>query len=445
MNIVVAGAAAVGTHLAKLLAKEQHDVVLMDVDANRINQLTFMNMMTMVGDPTSIRALKEAGVPNCDLFIATTQEQSQNVHACILATSLGARKTLARIDNNELIRTQESRDFYRRIGIANMVYPEQLGGQEAAAAIIRPWVRMSFDLCDGNLQLLCVKLHDSAPIIGQSMIDIGKAKHNFHVAAISRGDRLIIPTGQDVVQAGDIVYFITVPGKIDVIRMICGRKEIDLHRLIFIGSTRMGIQTTYFLPEDDYEVIFIESDPHEVEHLLEKVPHATVQMGNESIVETLTDLHLNEHDAVLAFGPNSDSNILACLTAKKLGVGKTVVEVGDIEYINMAAQLNIDSCINKKTLTASSIYQLLLDADKTNAKCFSLIDAEAADLVAQPNSEITKKCVIDLNLPKGITLGGMVRNGKGMTITGQTQIQAGDHVVVVCMSYLFPKVEKLFL
>lgn len=444
MKIVVAGAAAVGTHLAKLLAKEEHDVVLMDDDANRINQHTFMNMMTMIGSPTSIKALKEAGVPDCDLFIATTQEQSQNIHACILATSLGARRTMARIDNNELISTQESRDFYSRIGISMMVYPEQLGGQEAAAAIIKPWVRMNFDLCDGHLKLLSVKLHDKAPIIGQSMIDIGKAKHNFHIAAIGRGDEVIIPNGQDVVQAGDIVYFITVPDKLDVIRMICGREEIKLKRLIFIGSTRMGIQTTYRLPHD-YEIIFIESDPHETEHIMEKVPHAIVQMGNESIVETLTDLHLNKHDAVLAFGPNSDSNILACLTAKKLGVGKTVVEVGDIEYIKMAAQLNIDSCINKKTLTASSIYQLLLDADKTNAKCCSLIDAEAADLVAQPNSEITRKSVLELKLPKGITLGGLVRNGVGTTITGQTRIQAGDHVVVVCMDDLFPKVEKLFL
>ena len=147
----------------------------------------------------------------------------------------------------------------------------------------------------------------------------------------------------------------------------------------------------------------------------------------------------------MPLGEDSGNNVLACLTAKKLGVGKTVAEVEDVAYIALAANLNIGSTINKKLLSASSIYQLLLDADKTSAKCFSLVDAEVADLVAQPGSHITQKRVKELSLPRGITLGGMVRDGKGQTITGDTQLQPGDHVVVVCMNELIGRVEKLFL
>lgn len=443
MKIIVAGAAEVGTHLAKLLARDNMDVVLMDDDADRIGQLTFMNLMTMVGNPTSIQALREAGVPHCDLFIAVTPSESVNIHACILAANLGARKTVARIDSYEL-QKPESADFYKRIGISRMVYPEMLGGEAVAAAIRRPWARMSADLSDGQLKLLCVKVYEGAPLVGQRLMDVGRVHRQFHIAAIKRDDQLIIPGGMDQVLAGDIVYFITLPDKIDVVRHICGKQDRRLRRVVIVGGSRLAVQTTYFLPRD-YEVVIVEHDRARAQELMEKVPYAKVLLGAGGDFETLTDLHLESSDALVALGDDSGMNILSCLTAKKMGVGKTIVEVGDVEYISMAANLNIGSTINKKILTASAIYQLLLDADKTSAKCFSLVDAEVADLVAQPGSRITSGPVMTLGLPKGITLGGLVRDGVGQTVTGQTQVQAGDHVVVVCMNNLIEQVERLFV
>lgn len=444
MKIIVAGAAQVGTHLAKLLAKENMDVVLMDADPDKINPLTFINLMTMVGSPTSIHSLREAGVPSCDLFIAVTPEESVNIHSCILAASLGARKTVARIDNYEL-QKPESAEFYKRIGISHLVYPEMLAGQAIAQAIKRPWSRMSHELCDGHLLLLGVKIYDGAPIIGQTLIEVGRRQHDyFHIAAIRRGDDLIIPGGTDSIHSGDLVYFITIPEKQDIVRHICGKKERHIKRVVIMGGQRIGVQTCYYLPHD-YEILFIESNRHTAEYLMEKVPSAKVIQGEMGEQEALSAVNIEESDAFVALGDNSGANILSCLTAKKMGVGKSVVEVDDVEYISVAANLNIGSSVNKKIIAASAIYQLLLDADKTNAKCFSLVDAEVADLVAQPGSKITSKPVMNLSLPKGITLGGLVRNGKGMTVTGQTQIQPGDHVVVVCMNEKIAQVEKFFV
>ncbi|MBP5214417.1 MAG: NAD-binding protein, partial [Bacteroidales bacterium] len=207
---------------------------------------------------------------------------------------------------------------------------------------------------------------------------------------------------------------------------------------------RLGIQAAYAL-SNNYDILFIEQDRRQAEVLLEKLPKSKVMNGDSADIDFLSEIGLTNTDAFVALGDNSGTNVLACLTAKKLGVGKTVAEVEDVDYIALAANLNIGSTINKKILTASSIYQLLLDADKTNAKCFSLVDAEVADLVAQPGSKITRKAVKELELPRGITLGGMVREGVGQTIKGDTQIQAGDHVVVVCMNEMIGKVEKLFI
>lgn len=443
MKIVVAGAQEVGTHLAKLLAKEKHDVVLVDSDTNRISQLTFMNLMTMVGSPTSIHALAEAGVPDCDLFVAVTPDESTNIHSCILAANLGARRTMARVDNYETQKA-ESAEFYKRIGISDLVYPEMLGGQFIAAAIARPWSRQSVELCDGCLLLLTVKVREGAPIVGQKLMDIGRKHHeSFHVAAIRRDADLIIPGGNDVVKAEDLVYFVTMPSKADVVRYTCGKKERDLKRIIVLGGNRLGIQLCYYL-EKDYDIVFIEDDEDNANHVMDKVPKAKVIRGMKNYTDSLQDLSISEHDAFVAVGPDSDSNILACLTAKKMGVGKSIVEVGDVEQVTMAQTLNIGSTVNKKTLTAASIYQILLDSDKTNAKCFSLVDAEVVDLTAQNGSTITQKPVMELRLPRGITFGGMVRNGQGHTVTGQTHIQPGDQVVVICRNESIADVQNLF-
>ncbi len=433
-----------GTHLAKLLAKDKMDVVLMDADPARIAQLTYMNLMTMTGSPTSIHALKDAGVPRCDLFIAVTPIESVNIHACILAANLGARKTLARIDSFEM-QKPESAEFYKRIGISRLVYPEMLGGEAIAAAIRRPWARHSFDLCDGSLLLLGIKVREGAPIVGQSLMQIGQKHHDsFHVAAIMRGDDTIIPSGEDVIMAEDLIYFITLPQKSDVVRFTCGKKDRKLQRVIIMGGNRLGVQTCYYLPKN-LKIVFIENDRQKADYVMDKIGKAEVVRGASGNVETLTELGVSDNDAFVALSDNPDSNILACLTAKKLGVGKTVVEVSDIEQITMAQNLNIGSTVNKKLLTASAIYQMLLDADKTNAKCYSLVDAEVADVVAQPGSKITQAPVFRLGLPKGITLGGLVRNGVGMIVTGKTQIEPGDHVIVICRDERISAVERLFV
>ncbi len=444
MKVVIVGAAEVGTHLAKLLARENMDVTLIDSDAEKVGQLTFYNIMTLIGSPTSISDLKEAGVPNADLFVAVTPVESINIHACILAANLGARKTVARVDNYETM-SEANCEFYKKIGINRLVYPELLGGQAVASAVMRPWARISHEMCNGHLLLLCVKVYEDkgTPILGLSLIEIGKKYGQFHIAAIQRGEETIIPKGTDVIKAGDLIYFIVAPANANYVRLACNKRETHINRVVILGGSRLGIQSTHFLPKS-MSVVFVDDDQKDAEHLMEQVPKASVINGKTSDLDTLMELGIGEEDALVALGENSGSNVLACLMAKQLHVGKTVVEVEDVDYIAIADKLNIGSVINKKQLTASVIYRLLLKSDKTNAKTFSIYDAAVADIVAQPGSKITQKPVIELGLSRNITLGGLVRNGEGMTITGQTVIQPGDQVVVVYQNENISQIEKLF-
>ena len=161
-----------------------------------------------------------------------------------------------------------------------------------------------------------------------------------------------------------------------------------------------------------------------------------------------TDLLLQEGikdaQAFIALTENASTNILACLAAKRFGVYKTIAKIENIDYIPLAESMDIGTIINKKLIAASHIYQFLLDADVSNVKCLAFANADVAELVARPNSKITKKEVRELKLPKDITLGGLIRDGKPMMIQGDTHIQPYDHVVVFCLDTAMRKVEEFF-
>ena len=417
----------------------------MDPDPEKTSQLTFFNIMTLTGSLTSISDLREAGVHKADLFVAVSPNESVNIHACILAANLGARKTVARVDSNETM-MEDNADFYKKIGINRLVYPELLGGKAVVSAINRTWARSTHELCDGRLLLLCVKVYGEAghPIIGKTLIEIGKNFGRFHIAAIIRGEELIIPKGSDTIEAEDLIYFIVTPENDKYVRLACKKKETHINRVVFIGGTRLGIQASRLLPKN-MAITFVNHGQKEAEYLKNMVPNAEIIDGSSSNMEEWNEIGLSSTDAIVALGDNSGENVLACLMAKKLKVGKTVVEVEDVDYIAIADKLNIGSVVNKKILTASVIYQLLLRSDKTSAKTYSIYDAEVAEFVAQPNSKITQKPVFQLNLSRNITLGGLVRNGEGMTITGNTVILPGDQVVVVFRDENIGQIEKLFI
>lgn len=153
---------------------------------------------------------------------------------------------------------------------------------------------------------------------------------------------------------------------------------------------------------------------------------------------------LKNTEAFVALSGNSETNILACLAAKRMGVNKTVAEVENIDYIGMAESLDIGTVINKKMISASHIYQMMLDADVSNVKCLTFANADVAEFTVKADSKITKHLIKDLGLPKGTTIGGMIRNGEGILVTGDTLVRAGDHVVVFCLSMMIKKIEKYF-
>ena len=446
MKIIIGGAGAVGTHLVKLLSHERQDCVLIDEDDERLNGLdSSYDMMTMQGSPTSIRTLKDAGCEGADLFVGVTPEESRNVNACILAHALGAKKTVARIDNYEYLDPQ-MKPFFKNLGIDSLIYPEVLAAKDIINGLKLSWVRQRWDVHDGALVMLGIKLRGSCEILNQPLKDLCGPDDPYHIVAIKRSDETIIPGGNDVLQLHDLAYFMTTREYIPYIRKIVGKEHYaDVKNVIVMGGGKTSVRAALTAP-DYMNIKIIERDERRCEQLnsLLSETDAMVIHGDGRDLSLLEDEGIHNTQAFVALTGSAEANILACLTAKKLGVRKTVAMVENLDYVSMAEELDIGTIINKKNIAASHIFQMMLDAEVSNMRSLMMVESDVAEFVAAEGSRVTKKPVKALGLPFGVTIGGLVRNEQGYLVNGNSQIQAGDSVMVFCHEHNLKKVEKFF-
>lgn len=442
MKIVIAGAGAVGTHLAKMLSKEKHTIVLLDEKTEKIKQLEAnYEILAVVGSPTSLKDLREAQVPSADLFVAVTPYESTNITACLLATNLGAQKTLARIDNKEYL-LPKNKEFFKSMGVDSLIYPERLAADEIVNGLQKGWVRQYLEFSDGELIVLATKIRASSPLCNQQLMTAFQNNNRLRVVVIRRGHDTIIPVGKDQILINDIVYFLTTRDGIDEVRVLSGKEDFEIKSTMFLGASRISIRAVQELPSS-MNIKVIEQDKEKGFRLLDKTDKAMMINGDGRDIALLKEEDIESFDAFVALSGNSETNILACLTAKSLGVKRTIAEVENNDYIAMAESLDIGAIINKKIIAASHIYQLILGGD-VSVKCLTFVDALVVELMAEDGSPITKDCLKNLKLPQNTTIGGIVRNDKGMVAVGETQIQAGDKVIVFCGEDTVHKLEKLF-
>ena len=423
MKIVIAGARAIGTYLAKLLSRNNEEIILIDDDEDSLDNIsTNFDVLTLHAHPGSIKALRQAGVQECDLYIAVTLDQHVNLESCAIAKALGAKQTVAKVEDYEFA-NPENHDTLKASGVDSVIYPELLGAKDIINGLKMSWVRLRWDVHNGALVMLGIKLRETAEILNRPLKEISGPEDPFLIVAIKRGNETIIPNGNDELKVNDLAYFMTKRNYIPLIRKLVGKEGYaDVKNVMVMGGGKTAVRTASTLP--DYMNMKI-IDGRDVSLLIE-----------EGIKNT---------QAFVAITGNAETNILACLTAKRMGVRKTVAMVENFDYAAMAESLDIGTIINKKAIAASHIYEMLMDADVSNVRFLMNANADVAEFVAQPGSKVTRKKVFELGIPYGMTIGGLVRNGEGMLVRGGTQIQAGDNVVVFCHNADMKRIEKFFL
>ena len=443
MRIVIAGAGEVGTHLAKLLSREDMEISLLDENPDRLGDLSAnYDLLTKVGNPTSIHDQRDVGVPRCDLFISVTPHETENMTACLIANSLGAKRTLARIDNYEYL-LPENKKFFENMGLNHLIYPEVLAANEIEESLRTNWMRYHLHLCQGALELCIIKIRNTAKVIGQTFAS-GIYNHGkYRIVAIKRDQQTLIPRGGDMVLENDMVYCVCTKENMEFMREELGKSKRDIKNVIFFGGDRITRKAATELT-GEMSIKVIEKNRELCNIISDKVPNALIINADGSDMDVLRDEGIQEADAFVAVTDSSEANIFACLAAKRFGVRKTIAEVENLDYIPMAEGLDIGTVLNKKTIAASYIYQMLLDASVRGVHNLTSADAEIVEFEAKEGSLITRRKIKDLDLPDEANIGGIVRADEGLLVNGDTQVLVGDLVVVFCKSHVIRNLERFF-
>jgi len=445
MNIIIAGDGEVGFHLAKMLHDENHDITIVDPHEDLLKMLeSHTDILTITGDSTSVSVLNKAKINKADLFISVLHDEQTNIIASILGKKLGAKRTIARINNTEYL-YPATKEIFTSMGIDELVCPESIAADEIIALLKQTAATEIYNFSHGRLSLFLIKLDENALVLNKSLNQIAEEypQLDFRAIAIHRNSKTIIPRGDDKFMANDLAYVITKPDGIHKLLKLGGKQRIEIKDIMIAGGGRIGTKTALKL-EKSMNIKLVEMEKERSQKLANILERALVINGDARDIELLKEEGIDHTDAFIAVTDNSETNILTCLHATKLGVKRTIALVENLDYIDISQNIGINTIINKKLISASYIARFTMDAEVTSIKCLSGIDAEVLEFVAKPNSMVTRKPIYKLDIPEGAIIGGIVRNKNSYIAIGNFQIEENDHVVVFALPKAIHKLDKLF-
>ena len=445
MNIIIAGDGEVGVHLAKSLSELGHDITVVDPHSELLKRLeSETDLMTITGEATSPQVLRDAGVADCDLFLAVLHEESINLVSCILAKKFKAKKTVARITNAELL-SPKHRDIMRELGIDEMVCPERIAAKEITNLLNNTAATEFFDFSGGLLTMYVIRLEAGSPVVDHAVSDLVQTYRDLQVkvVALLRGGDTIIPHSDTVFHAGDLAYIIGRANQVETINRVAGKQAVNIRNVMIAGGGRIGRYAASTL-QDRLRVTLIEEDRERAEELSATLADTLIIHGDATNIELLKEEGLQQADAFIGVTDSSETNVLTCLHAKRLGVRRTIALVENTGFINISQDIGIDTIINKKLITASYIARFIVRGDAVSSKWLSGTNAEVLELVVGKWSAAARKPIGKLDIPLGATIGGIVRGRETLLPNKEMQLKQGDKVVVFTLPKVMDRMTRLF-
>jgi trk system potassium uptake protein TrkA len=445
MRIIIAGAGEVGSHLAKMLSQEKHDIILVDPDEEKLKHISAsLDVMTRAGSSTSISLLIDCDIRRADLLIAVATSEETNITTSILGKKLGAARTIARIDNQEYLYPKYV-DYFTSLGVDYMIYPEKIASREVVGLLEQTGSTDQVSFEGGKLTLFAIKLEEDAPIINKTLLETAKKlnSQDYRAVAITRNGKTIIPRGDDKFLANDVIYVISNQEGIKDLMEYSGKEKIDINNIMILGGSRIGMLTAKEIG-NHHNVKLIELDREKSYRLSNYLNNTLVINGDGRDMNLLIEEGLKNMDAFIAVTGDSETNILSSVLANRLGVKKTIAEVENIDYIALAENMGIDTIINKKIITASRIFRFTTSESVSSVKCLTGTEAEVMEYIAKPDTKIINAPLNQIGFPKGSIIGGIIRQNSSFIANGYTIIEPGDKVVVFALPSAIKKVGKFF-
>lgn len=447
MRVVVVGAGEVGFDVARILSLEQHDVTVIDVDADVLGRVQEkLDVMTVHGNGTSALVLRDAGIQDAEMLIAVTAIDEVNLIACMMGDRMGVPTTIARTRSDEIARAHsvlKAKDF----GIDLVIHPEESAAAEVTRLIQRAAATDVLTFCDGNLHLVGIRLDEGAPVIGKTLQEVVEEhpELSFRIKAVVRGVRTILPRGDERLHPNDQIFVLTRPKYVTPVSRVMGKDETRMQHVMVLGGTRVGAGIAMRLSQQGGKRIkLIEPERSTCEELAEELDNVLVIHGDTTDIDLLVREGLGEMDAVVAVTDDEESNLVTCLMAKHLGVQKTVGLLSKGAYIPISKAIGLDAAVSKKLAVAREVRRYLRGKHVLSVATVHGLDAEILEIQAAPGAPVTRKPLKDLNLHSGILLGAVQHDGSTEIATGTTHIEPGDRAIVFVLPEQVERVEDLF-
>ena len=454
MKIIIEGAGQVGSHLAKMLSHEGGDITVIDDNELRLQRLTAVaDVVTVLGDPSSITVLKEAGCHKADLFIAVnpTTTQTVNIVSALLAKRLGSKRVIARIDDEAFL-LPENKLMFKDMGIDMLFFPEKIASDEIIDMLKHTASTDSMDFARGKLQLVVFRLDDDSPILDMTVAEFtaamtaASAQAQLRIIAIARKGETIIPKFDTRFAYNDHLYIIAKREGVPAILKFLGKDNIEVDKVMILGGSEIGEMVAAQLARQQLDSVkIIDIDKNRCRELTEKLPSdVMVANGDARNSDFLVEEGIREYDALVACTGNDEANILSCVVAKKFGVARTVAQVENLEYVRLAEDMGVDVVINKKLITAGRIFKFTLSDKVRFVRYMSGTDAEVLEYTAAPDSKVTRGALKDIGFPRNAIIGGVIRGSESFIAVGDTRIEPYDRVAVFALPDTVKEVDKFF-
>jgi len=443
MKIIIAGDGEVGYYLARLLILEFRDITLIDTQYEKLAIAEKdLGIATVSGDSTSYKVLKKAGIENTDLLIAVTSAESSNITTCIIGKRLGAKFTIARIDNMEYLADTKSLDL-RDTGIDVLISPESLAAREVKYILKSPALKETFNLHGKALYLMGLLLDEGSPVADWSIAETaGLIPYNsFMIVAVHRNGATLIPNGDLQLMKEDLVYFVATEEGKDSVVEYAGKKTVRIKNLLVIGGSRTGKQIALKLSKY-YRIKLIDKDIERCNYLAKNIPDVQIVCGDGTNIKLLEEEGLSTFDAIVSVTGNSETNIFACLIAKDYGVRKAIAMVENTGLFDYTREMGIDTLINKKMAAANYIFRYIIKG-RFLTHLYG-VNARIQEFIVKQDSKAAHKPIRELNFPENNVISGAVRNGAGYITLGDFQLQAEDKVYVFSLPGSSPDISSFF-
>lgn len=445
MHIIVIGAGEVGRHLCQQLSHEDHDVILIDRDQDKLRRVERdLNILSITGNGGSSQVLREAGASKADLFIAVTNIDEVNLIACIMAKKYGAKSLIARIRDEDYLRA-DSPFNGEELGIDMLINPDKAMAEEILKISKFAHSFEIVDFANGEVILIGYHIEKDNPSCGIALADLKALKglYDFVIVAIVRAGKTLIPRGEDIIRPDDRIYLVVKKDDIRAAEKILGMEQKPLKKVFIVGGGRVGLNVAKALEQQDIDVYVVEKESDRCENLAEELENAVVLNCDGLEARDLIQEGIDSADLLVAVTNGDTTNILASLLAKHHGARKSITRISHPDFIPLLGKLGIDVALSSRLVAANMILRFVRRGLILSVASLLGSDAEVVEFIVSTHWKYRETALKSIKFPRQANLGAIIRDGDVIIPSGDTVFHDNDRLIIFSMKTAVPKVEKL--